>query len=312
MVTSAALTVTSAFPFLSSCAANPTIKGVGTQLFWLGEHLENDLDGGFKLLSNIGYKEVQLYGPYSFSNEESWKFWNEVAAPNLGFYGSGLFGRTPDDFAQLLEKYDLSAKSLHSDLPNLEENMPRFGELADKLGIKYVVLPIIAPELRQNLDDFKRMADRFNRVGELAKQEGLVFTYHNHGPGWTEIAGEKPARYIFDNTDPDLVKLELDIYWMIAAGEDPVELLKSYEGRFVSLHLADMTEIKRFSGDGSTWEEVIDMFEYITTPGSGKMNIQEMVETAAQSGVELFYLEQDPGGEIEDRLRKSYEFLSSV
>lgn len=309
---STAVTALASIPFLPSRDSSSNIKNIGTQLFWLGGYLENDLEGGFKLLSEIGYREVQLYGPYVFYTEEGWRMWNEISSPNLGFRGCGLFGKKPEEFAQLLKSYGLSVKSLHSDLENLEVNMPRYGEMADKLGIKYVVMPFISPDSRQNLDDFKKIADRFNRAGELAREQGLVFTYHNHGPGWTELDGEIPAKYIFDNTDPELVKLELDIYWIIAAGQEPERLLEEYKGRVVSLHLADMKELKRFSGDGSNFEEILELFPNYTVPGLGVLNIENIVHKATQTGVELYYLEQIPGGEIEGRLRSSYDYLSSI
>ena len=274
--------------------------------------IEKDLGGGLKLLSDIGYREIQLYGPYSFYTEKSWQFWNEVVSQSLGYKGCGLFGKTPKEFSQLLVENNLAAKSLHSDLENLEVNMPKYGELADVIGIEYVVMPMIKSDQRQTLDDFKRMADRFNKVGESARKEGLTFTYHNHGPGWVEMEGEIPAKYIMDNTDPDLVKLEMDIYWIIAAGEDPIEHFKAYPNRFVSLHLADMKELKLFSGDGSTMDEVMELFPNVAPPGSGQLNIKEITSAASQAGVELFYLEQIPGLDEEEMLRRSYQYLSSI
>ena len=106
------------------------------------------------------------------------------------------------------------------------------------------------PGKRQSLDDYKKMADAFNVIGENAKKAGVKFGYHNHGYGLKEVNGRIPLRVLLDNTDASLVFLEMDLYWTTAGGADPVELLNHYRGRYRLVHIKDMAKKVHFSGDG--------------------------------------------------------------
>ena len=206
--------------------AGPLLEKVGIQFFSLPKMLDTDMPGALSMLSKIGYKEVELYGPYPFSSPSAIESWNAVT-PSLGFKGSGYFGHSAVEMKKLLTDNGLSVPSMHTDLDTLQTRMDKLGEAAQVLGNTYVVLPSIPADKRKTLDDYKKMAESFNKIGEAAKKQGIKFAYHNHGYGWKEVDGQIPLELIFANTDPSLVFFEMDLFWTTAGGADPVTFLKS-------------------------------------------------------------------------------------
>jgi len=298
---------------LGACAtpSYKSLDSIGIQLFSLPKMLEQDLAGSLAMLHQMGYKEVEIYGPYPFSSASAQERWKQIT-PSLGFSGSGFFGKTAKEFKALLDEYRLKASSGHIDIVTLETNMPAVGESVRNLGMVYLGISAIPDELRQTLDDYKRIAERFNTIGENAKKEGFKFLYHNHGYGIHEMEGQIPLQIILNNTDPDLVFFEMDIYWTIAGGADPVEYLKNYPGRYVALHLKDMKEITHFKGDGGSADQWIELWPQMTTVGDGAMNIKAIVEQAKKSGVKHFFVEQDLVDNPRLALKKSIDYLRTI
>ena len=140
-------------------------------------------------------------------------------------------------------------------------------------------------------------------------QYGITFVYHNHGYEQAAKDGRILMDVLLSETDRDKVKFELDIFWMIAAGANPVNYLNKYPGRFKLLHIKDATEQVRFSGDGGTPDQWIPLFPKMADPGSGVFDIAGIVEAARKSGVEHFYLERDLTPEPDKTLNGSFAFL---
>ncbi len=295
---------------MSSMWAKP-IKSIGVQLFSLPKLLEKDFKIGIELLSGMGYKEIQMYGPFPFSVnsvKESWK----AITPMLGFEGSGYFGHSAKEVRTILDDAGMKATATHLDLETLQTRMNQVGEAANILGFEYVGIAAIPEDKRKNLDDYKKMAETFNRIGAEAKKAGLKFAYHNHGYGLQEMDGKIPIQVLIEETDPDLVYLEMDIFWTTAGGANPVDYLKAYPKRYRLMHLKDMKEIRHFSGDGGSPQEWMELFPYMTTLGSGAMDIETIVKTARKSGVKHFFVEQDMVANPEIALKKSLNYLKSL
>ena len=153
-------------PFNEMIEELKKIKKVGIQLFSLPKSLDTDLVGTLKMLSLMGYKELELFGPYPFSAASNIEQWKNVGKM-LGFSGSGYFGKTSQEFRQLLADNGFTAPSAHTDLETLNTSMDKLGEAAQVLGHKYVVLPSIPDVHRKTLDDYKRTAEMFNKIGEV-------------------------------------------------------------------------------------------------------------------------------------------------
>ena len=284
------------------------IDTLGIQLFSLPVMLDQSFDQVCPMLSAMGYQEVEMYGPYAFSHATAISQW-EAVVPMLGFSGSGFFGLSAKDFKKHLEAHDLKATSAHTDLYTLQSGMKDLAEAASVLGWQYVVLPAIPDELRKDLDDYKRMADLFMTIGREAKKYGLRFAYHNHGYGLQELDGMVPLQILLENTDPDLVFFEMDIFWTVAGGLDPVDLLESYPDRYHLLHIKDMKEIVRFSGDGSSASQWFELFPFMTSAGEGVLDIKGILQKAKGLGIQRFFVEQDMVQDPELSLKKSADYL---
>ncbi len=295
-------------PFEEMVEELKKIKKVGIQLFSLPKSLDTDLLSTIKMLSMMGYKELELFGPYPFSaasNIESWKNIGKM----LGFSGSGYFGKTAQEFRRILDDNGLTAPSAHTDIDTLMNSMDKLGEAAQTLGHKYVVLPSIPDAYRQTLDDYKRTADIFNKIGENAKKNGLKFGYHNHGYGHKPMEGVIPFDLLMQKTDPNLVFLEMDIFWTAAAGVNPIDYLEKYGNRYHSLHLKDMKEKKVFSGDGNTSNQWFELFPQMTTAGDGVMDLKNILKKSQNLGIKHFFVEQDLVVQPEIALKRSIDFL---
>ncbi len=281
---------------------------LGIQLFSIPKMLSEDFVGGIKMLSDLGYKEIEMFGPFPFSAEKAKKGW-EGAAKMLGFSGSGYFGRDVKEVKKILADHGLKTTGTHTDLDTLLQNMGPLAEAANLLGQKYVTLPAIPDDKRRTLDDYRKMADTFNTIGASAKKHGVRFGYHNHGYGFTAIDGKVPFEVLVDNTDPNLVFLEMDIFWTTAAGADPINYLNKYSNRYKMLHLKDMKEKKTFSGDGNDASQWFPLFSVMTSAGEGVMDLEGIVSTAKKIGVEHYYVEQDLVAAPKEALGKSATYL---
>lgn len=287
------------------------IKNVGLQLWSIAKTLEKDFPGSLDLLSKIGYKELELYGPYPFSSEKDKADWNNTI-PLVGFSQSGYYGHTGKEFKALLDAKGLSTPSMHVGLDTLRHKMGETAEAAHILGQQYAGIAYIPEEERRDLDGYKRIADEFNVIGANAKENGIRFIYHNHGYGLKEVDGIIPLNLILERTDPALVFFEMDVFWTIGGGADPVKLLDANPGRYKLMHVKDMTKEVHFSGDGGNPEQWVELFPYITDAGSGILDFPTILSNAKKSGVDHFILENDAITDPKKSLERGYKFLSSL
>lgn len=300
---------------LNSCGLNSNpikLKSIGLGLFSVPKLLENNLEGAIKILSEMGITEFETYGPYLFSDDRNKESWAAVT-PQLGFNVSGLYGKSASEFKALLAAYNITVPSMHTDLYTLEERMGKLAEAANTLGAKYVVLPSIPDHERPNIDAYKVMAERFNKIGENAKKEGISFAYHNHGYGLQPNEnGVTPIDYIFDGTDHESVFFEMDLFWTVAGKANPEELLTKHSGRFKMLHIKDMRELSYFSGDGSTPDQWMALFPQLTSAGSGVMDLKNILNTAMQNGVDHYFIEHDFAPDPIKNIGDASSYLSNL
>ena len=287
------------------------LQPIGIQFFSLPFMLDKDFAGAIAILSGMGYKEAELYGPYPFSTKAAQDRWAAVT-PSLGFKGSGFFGHSATEVKEIFAKNNMRVPSMHTDLDTLEHGMDKLAEAANTLGATYVVLPAIPEDKRKTLDDYKKMAETFNRIGANAKKGGIRFGYHNHGYGLKEMDGQIPLNLLLDNTDPSLVYLEMDLYWTTAGGADPVAYLAKYPNRYKLMHVKDMVKKVTFSGDGGDSKQWIELFPYMTTAGSGVLDLKNILPKAKQAGVDHFIVEQDMVKDPQVALKKSFDYLNTI
>lgn len=285
------------------------LKKIGVQLFSIPKLLEKDFAGTMQMVASLGFKEIEFFGPYPFSPQQEKDGWSAVT-PSLGFSGSGFFGLDAREVRKILDGNGLTAPSMHSGLPTLDNNMPQLAEAANMIGAKYVVLP--SAQTHTTLDGYRSQADLFNKIGAEAKSLGIRFAYHNHGNGLKEMDGTVPFDLIMEDTDPESVFFQMDVYWMTAGGVDVLTYLDKYKGRFRLMHVKDMSQPVRFSGDGGDSDQWISLFPYLEDAGSGILDFKSIIPAAQKSGVEHFIVERDLAPQPELNLRKSFAFLSTL
>lgn len=242
---------------------NPAYK-MGLQLYSIHDDMTNDAIGTLKAVKAMGYQDFETYG---FDPE------------NDTFYGY-----KSSEFKKILDDLHLTASSGHYGfspfLTKSEDEMKWFVDQcikgASALDMKYITWPWIAPELR-TLDNFKLMAKRLNVIGEQVTSAGLGFAYHNQGFEFEDYNGENCFDIILKETDPELVKLQLDMYWVMhTSNYTPSELIKNQPGRYVMWHIKDMDKETR---------------DY-TELGNGSINYIDLLPDPKESGLEFYYLEQ--------------------
>ncbi len=237
---------------------------MGYQLYSIRDEMAKDPIATLKALKAMGYQDFEVYG---FDDEQ------------------GMFyGFKSSEFKQILDDLDLSVTSGHYGfspyLEKSEEELKRFVDRcilgAKKLNSKYITWPWIAPEQR-TIENFKLMAQQLNIIGEQVVEANLGFAYHNHGFEFEDHSGENGFDIIMKDTDPNLVKLEMDMYWVMhSSNYTPQELIDAQPGRYVMWHIKDMDKVTR---------------DY-TELGNGSINYLELLPDPAQSGLEYYYLEQ--------------------
>lgn len=301
-----------AAPAQSATAATSPVRldRIGVQLFTLPKLVEQDLDAALAMLAGLGYQEVELFGPFPFSVQAVKDQWRSLA-PMLGFSGSRFFGLSAAQFRARLDAHGLAAPSMHVDLDTLRDRTDQVAEVVHTLGMSYAGLPAIPEERRRTLDDYRRMADELNAIGAHAKTLGFKLLYHNHGYGFTPMDGQIPTRMLFDRLDPAVVALEMDTFWTVAGGADPVELLDAYPKLYRLMHVKDASRQVRFA-HGGNMDDMRALMPAITPDGTGVLDLPRILGRAKKNGVEHFYVEQDLASDPPAQLATSIKNLRAM
>ncbi|GGG32444.1 sugar phosphate isomerase [Dokdonia pacifica] len=237
---------------------------LGYQLFSIRDEMTKDPIGTLKLLKKLGYQDFEIYG---FDAEK-------------GMY----YGYTAADFKMILDDLGLTVSSGHYGFSGFlnapEDILIRFVDQciqgADTLNSAYITWPWIAPEQR-TLDNFKIMSKKLNIIGEQVKAAGLGFAYHNHGYEFDDHNGQNGYDIILSETDAALVKLQMDMYWVMHSSKyTPKELIQKQPGRYVMWHIKDMDTKTR---------------DY-TELGNGSIDYTTLLPDPIASGLEYYYIEQ--------------------
>lgn len=220
-----ALAVTAASLMPNMIFANAAPRVVGLQLYSLRETIGNDVAGTLKKVAGIGFKEVETYG-YS---------------PENGFWGLSV-----SEFKKLLDQNGLTTPSGHYSVdPFLaingsDDDFKYLIDVAHELGQKYIVIPSLGDDLRTSIADYERLADKMNAAGKLCQEADLKLAYHNHAFEFKDYDGQNGYEILLNDTQKELVDFEMDVYWIVRAGQDPVSLFEANPGRFPLLHIKDM------------------------------------------------------------------------
>ena len=243
--------------------------GVGLQLYTIRDAMEKDPVGSLQKVADIGYRYVEL------ANYDDGKF----------------YGYTPDEFKKIVGDMGMEALSSHTQVEARGitlDNAKKMAEDHARLGVKYCIQPWVNEEDR-NIESYKKMIADWNEVGRIMKEVGIQFGYHNHNFEFANIDGIVPYYDIFmPELDADLVTMEIDIYWVTKAGQDPVEMFKRYPGRFKLFHMKD----KAFESDPIFEVEKDD----ITSVGAGVIDFKRVLAASDIAGMEHMFVEDDNQG----------------
>jgi sugar phosphate isomerase/epimerase len=273
----------------SVLAATPS-RPLGAQLYTVRSILAKDPDRVLKEIATIGYTEVEGY--------------NRPQTVTL---------------AAKIKQYGLTLRSCHVETPLITNDWERYPDLKPvplpdaiesvrNAEIEYFTMAYISPGARGDSDDFyRRTADRMNAAAELCRKAGLKFAYHNHAFEFEGPPGRRPIDYFRERLDQKLVGLEMDVFWASVAGNDPVELLRTWKGRVSMLHLKDKAK-----GVPVQFSETTGQGAFVEV-GSGVLDFPAILKAAPAAGVKYYFVEQDqtPGDPLES-LRKSFDYLKTV
>ena len=243
---------------------------ISLQLYTVREHTARDMVGTLRRLAEMGYTAVEFAG-----------------------YG----GLSPEDLRPVLDELGLRASGAHVPLDSWEADPERVIADMNTLGSAHAVVPIAPPERRRDAAGVGQLAEGFNRWGELCRSAGLTFSYHNHAFEFAPLDGETMWDVLIRETDPDLVHLEIDLYWVRYGGADPEALLRDLADRISLVHLKDMADDERRSD---------------LPVGEGTMPWQSLLRAADAAGVEWFVAEQDnPRDALED-VQSSLRYMQEM
>ncbi|MEH6994524.1 sugar phosphate isomerase/epimerase [Neobacillus drentensis] len=226
---------------------------IGLQMYSVGEVASKDFLGTIDKVGKMGYDGVQF---------------------------AGFFDKPAKEVKRVLDANGMTAAGSHTGLEALlGDELGKTFEYNHEIGNNLIIVPYLGEELRRTEDDYKRLAETFTQVGEKCKQNGFIFAYHNHDFEFYKLKKELGFDLIFNNSDPNLVKIELDCYWVTYAGLDPKTYIEKYGSRVVSLHIKDVKEV-----DGQ--KRSIEI-------GKGELDIAGLVEAGKKVGTEWLIVEQE-------------------
>jgi sugar phosphate isomerase/epimerase len=252
-------------------AGKRKLPRIGMQLYTVRRELEKDFEGTLKRVAALGYKEVEF---------------------------AGYFGHKPEEVKSILKRLKLDAPAAHLQLSELRGDLRPSIDAAHTIGHKYLLLAWTPPEERRTLEHYRRLADLLDEAGARTLREGVQFAYHNHDFEFAPMEGKIPYDLLLERTDPRLVKLEMDLYWTVKGGANPVEYFEKYPGRFHLLHVKDMDSTPR---------------RFFADVGTGTIDFKSIFAHSGRAGVRHYFVENDePAGSPFESLRVSFEYLRQL
>jgi sugar phosphate isomerase/epimerase len=241
--------------------------------------LSKDPKSTIEKIGAIGYTDVETFG-----------------------YNNGkYFGYEPKAFHELLTQNNLVSTSGHYGLNNFlyqnasSDEVKKLLEAVTTLGQEYLTIPSVMRSATA-ADDYKPLAAKMNEAARLCKTAGVTLAYHNHDFEFKDLPGGNGYNVLLKETDPSLVKFELDLYWAVKGGQDPLKMFKEHPGRFPLWHVKDMDKVTNTKN---------------TEVGLGSIDFKKIFRSAKQAGMKHFYVEMDTF-QIDpfDSIGRSYEFIS--
>ena len=269
--------------------AQPLDLPIGLELFTVRNECAQDFPGTLAKVAAIGYREVELFDFYGRKASEIRRLFNSA----------GLVAPSSHTLA-----YVLNARS---QLSEVRHDWEKLIEYATELGVHYLGGSVGGVSKVNPLEDYKRLADLMNAVGEQCKSAGIQFAYHNLNVEFRECDGVIPYDWLLRQTDPHAVQLEIDCYWLTRAGRDPVDYFQKYPGRTPLLHIKDR---KPGYASSTTPDPGPGPF---TEVGRGGIDWKRILAAASCGGLKHYYVEQDfCDRPVFESLKMGYDYLKNL
>lgn len=265
---------------------------IGVQLYTVRYAMANDFEGSLAKVAAAGYKQVELA---EFSADDG-----QVR----------YFKRTPKVVRAALDHDGLSAISTHLNYKFLAaDNFSKVLEASKVLNHQYIVCPWIEEEVRNQPDSWKHVCETFNRVGEASKKAGFQFAYHNHWFEFLPVDGKLPYDVLLHGCDPELVKMEMDLCWITAAGADPVKYFEANPKRFPLVHVKDLKSLPHITAGGpQNFGDTADLTEV----GSGMIDWKKIFAHSETAGIKYYIVEHDHPKAPFESITTSYSYLKGL
>ncbi|WP_312767819.1 sugar phosphate isomerase/epimerase [Epilithonimonas sp.] len=248
---------------LYACGASNLMnnkKPLAIQLYTIRDVIAKNLEKSLEILAKLGFMQLEIYG-----------------------YDGKFFGKSRTEFLSILKNVGLEVISshhttgiVHNSKGTLLNNWEQSVEDLHFIGAKYMVCSYLFEEER-TLEHYKKLPELLNQSGEVTNRAGIDFAYHNHDFEFEKFEDKTVYDFILDNTDSNLVKMELDLYWIAKAGFNPLDYFEKYPKRFPLWHVKDM---KAGSKD---FAEI----------GNGTIDFKTIFEAKDKAGLKYWFLEQD-------------------
>jgi sugar phosphate isomerase/epimerase len=250
----------------------------GVQLFMVRRQAVKDLAGILKAIHRVGFAQIELY-PIAYDHPAA-------------------------ELKQIVADSGLGLVSGHFDYAGFESKV----DYGRQLGLKYMVCPMLPKEQWNSTEGFRKAADDFNRWGAAVRDAGMEFLFHNHCYEFKPQAGGATGwQTLMEHTDPKLVKMEFDLYWLTQAGKEPAAMLAKYADRARIIHLKD-----RIAGV-PTGYEMGPSAEHFTELGKGTIAWPKLIAQARRQGIRYAFLDQDEtAGPVVESMSESFAYLQTM
>lgn len=243
------------------------VDRVGLQLYTVRKSMAKDVEGTIAAIAAAGVSEVEFAGYYE---------------------------RTGEQWRTMLKQYGLVAPSTHVGIPARNDLWKAHFDMANAVGHRWVVVPSVGDEYRGSVDKFKRLGDRLNESGRLARAAGLRMAYHNHDFEFVPLGKTNGYEIIMNTIDPTLVDMELDLYWVVKMRQDPLAMINRWPGRFQLCHIKD----------AGMWP-----FRQMKEAGAGTIDFGAILSRAKVAGFKHWYVELDHPSDDMATMKRSAKFL---
>ncbi len=251
-------------------AESRRIRRIGLQLYTVRDLMKQNVERTLARVASIGYREVEF---------------------------AGYFGRTPQQIRAELDRSGLRSPSTHVGLAEVRDRWRETLDAAHVIGHRYVVVAWVDAKERRTLDDWRRVGETFDAAAEEAHRAGIGFAYHNHDFEFEPLESRIPFDVLLEHSNRELVKIELDLYWITKGGQDPLAYFSRWPGRFPMVHVKDSA--------GAPAHAMRDV-------GKGRIDFRRIFAKSREAGIEHYFVEHDDPTNPLASIRASYDYLRTL